>query len=99
MPEPRFRRDLFQGTAEYYERFRPRYPSALFDDLRARAPLGADARVLDLACGTGQIAFDLAHNVANAFEADVRRQLLASCPDGVFEQEQTSAYELARRAS
>ena len=70
VPEPRFRRDLFRGTAEYYERFRPAYPPALFDDLRARAPLGADARVLDLACGTGQIAFDLAHYVAEVWAID-----------------------------
>ena len=38
----------------------------------------------------------LEHHV-EAFENDLRRQLLACCPDGVFEQDLTFAYELARR--
>ena len=37
----------------------------------------------------------LEHRVG-AFENDLRSQLLGCCPDGVFEQELTFAYELAR---
>lgn len=77
VPKPRFRRDLFQGTAEYYERFRPGYPTALFDDLRARVPLGAQSRVLDLACGTGQVAFALAHEVAAVSAIDQEAEFIA----------------------
>jgi SAM-dependent methyltransferase len=33
----------------------------------------------------------------DAFEADLRRELLACCPDGVFDQALIFAYELARR--
>ena len=40
----------------------------------------------------------LAHH-AGPFESDLRTQLLACCPDGVFEQDLTFAYELARRAT
>ena len=40
----------------------------------------------------------LEHHV-DAFENDLRRQLLACCPDGVFEHDLTFAYELARRAA
>ena len=58
--EPSFRRDLYAGTAPWYDRFRLPYPSSLIDDLRARVPLDSASRVLDLACGTGQIAFALA---------------------------------------
>jgi SAM-dependent methyltransferase len=36
---------------------------------------------------------------ADAFESDLRRQLLASRPDGVFVQDLTFRYELARRAT
>ena len=68
--EPRFKRDLFKGTAEYYDRFRPPYPSALLDDLRARVPLGDSSRLLDLACGTGQIAVPLAGDVAEVWAVD-----------------------------
>ena len=40
MEELEFRRDLYTGTARYYDRFRVPYPRSLADDLAARA--GAD---------------------------------------------------------
>jgi ubiquinone/menaquinone biosynthesis C-methylase UbiE len=59
-----FRRDLYRGTARYYDRFRLPYPRPLIEDLARRAGAsGEDAaghgRLLDLACGTGQLAFAL----------------------------------------
>jgi len=68
--ELRFRRDLFKGTAEFYDRFRPPYPAALLDDLRARVPLDDRSRLLDLACGTGQITFGLAAHVGQVCAVD-----------------------------
>jgi SAM-dependent methyltransferase len=68
--ELRYRTDLYRGTAEYYDRFRPRYPAALLDDLRARVPLDGSGRVLDLACGTGHVAFALAGHVAEVWAVD-----------------------------
>ena len=68
--ELRYRTDLFKGTAEYYDRFRPPYPAVLLDDLRAKVPLGSGARLLDLACGTGQVAFGLAADVAEVWAVD-----------------------------
>lgn len=68
--EPWFRKDLYKGTAEYYDRFRPPYPAVLLDDLRAGVPLGPASRVLDLACGTGQIAFALAAGVGEVWAVD-----------------------------
>jgi SAM-dependent methyltransferase len=65
-----YRKDLFKGTAEYYDRFRPGYPAELLDDLRARAPLGRSSRLLDLACGTGQVTFALAADVAEVWAVD-----------------------------
>ena len=58
--DPEFRTDLYRGTAPFYDRFRPPYPDALFDDLRARLPVSGNGRLLDLACGTGQIAIPMA---------------------------------------
>lgn len=66
----RFRKDLYKGTAEYYDRFRPPYPSALLDDLRDRVPIDATSRIVDLACGTGQIAFALAPHVGEVCAID-----------------------------
>jgi SAM-dependent methyltransferase len=69
-PEPRFAADLYQGTAEFYDRFRPAYPPVLTDDLIARVRPSRAARLLDLACGTGQLAFALADSFAEVWAVD-----------------------------
>jgi SAM-dependent methyltransferase len=66
----RFRPDLYRGTAPYYDSYRPPYPEALFADLRQRQPLSASARVLDLGCGTGQVAVPLALHAADVVAVD-----------------------------
>jgi SAM-dependent methyltransferase len=75
--EPRFRADLYRGTAEHYERYRRPYPTALMDDLRARVAVGPADRVVDLACGTGQIAFGLADAVGEVVAVDQEPELIA----------------------
>jgi len=75
--EPAFRTDLYKGTAEYYDRFRPPYPAALLDDLGDRVPLDDSSRVLDLACGTGQIAFALAGRVDEVLGIDQEAETVA----------------------
>jgi SAM-dependent methyltransferase len=49
MPEPR---EVFDHDADLYDRIRPKYPSALFDELFTRLPEPAD--VLEVGPGTGQ---------------------------------------------
>jgi SAM-dependent methyltransferase len=56
---PGFRRDLYRGTARDYERFRVPYPRDLTDGLARRAGADGTGRLLDLACGTGQLALPL----------------------------------------
>jgi SAM-dependent methyltransferase len=68
--ELRFRTDLYRGTAPFYDRFRPPYPEPLMDDLRGRLPASGRGRLLDLACGTGQIAFALADSFAEVWAVD-----------------------------
>lgn len=78
MVEPlRYRRDLYAGTAEDYDRYRPPYPAPLLDDLRARVPITGDGRLLDLACGTGQIAFALAPDFRETVAVDQEEELVA----------------------
>jgi ubiquinone/menaquinone biosynthesis C-methylase UbiE len=48
-----FAPDLYQGTAEDYERFRPGYPVMMTEDLVDRVQPSGGGRLLDLACGTG----------------------------------------------
>jgi len=72
---------LFKGTAPYYARFRPRYPPELLDRLAERAGLDASSRVLDLGCGTGQIAVPLAAHSGEVVAVDPEPEMLAEIPD------------------
>jgi SAM-dependent methyltransferase len=55
----RFAADLYRGSAGYYERYRLPYPETMIGDLVRRAGVSGHGRLLDLACGTGQLAFPL----------------------------------------
>jgi SAM-dependent methyltransferase len=57
--EVRFAADLYRGTAGYYDRYRLPYPEAMIGDLVRRAEVSERGLLLDLACGTGQLAFPL----------------------------------------
>ena len=62
--------NVFRGTAWYYARFRPAYPDALFDYLVSKFELGGKSNLLDLGCGTGQIAIPLARHFRQVFAMD-----------------------------
>ena len=55
----RFATDLYRGSAAYYDRYRLPYPEAMLTDLIRRAEISGHGCLLDLACGTGQLAFPL----------------------------------------
>jgi ubiquinone/menaquinone biosynthesis C-methylase UbiE len=65
-----FAADLYQGTAEYYDRYRLPYPEAMTEDLIARTGVSGHGRLLDLACGTGQLAFPLRRSFAEVWAVD-----------------------------
>ena len=56
-------RQTFNQAAERYDRARPTYPPALFDDLARLAGIGPGCRVLEIGCGTGQATVPLAERV------------------------------------
>jgi SAM-dependent methyltransferase len=68
--DPRFRADLYRGTAGWYDAFRPPYPRELIDHLADRTGADGTGRMLDLACGTGQVAFALRDCFAEIWAAD-----------------------------
>jgi SAM-dependent methyltransferase len=81
-------RAVFDEDAELYDRARPGYPDALYDDLFVLAGIGAGSRVLEIGCGTGQATVALAergcHVVAvelGANLAAVAARNLAAFPD------------------
>lgn len=57
-PDREHRSATFDTVARRYDRARPPYPEAVFDAIAARCP--TNARVLDIACGTGQATVPLA---------------------------------------
>jgi SAM-dependent methyltransferase len=75
MADPEFRRDLFRGTARYYDEFRVPYPRSLIDDLAARA--GEGGLLLDLACGTGQLSFALHARYREVWAVDQEPDMVA----------------------
>jgi ubiquinone/menaquinone biosynthesis C-methylase UbiE len=68
-----FAPDLYQGTAEDYERFRPGYPVMMTEDLVDRVQPSGGGRLLDLACGTGQLAFAFANRFTDVMGNVSRR--------------------------
>jgi len=68
--EVRFAADLYRGAAAAYERYRPPYPAAMTADLARSARVSGRGRLLDLACGTGQLAFPLRHWFAEVWAVD-----------------------------
>jgi len=78
----------FDGVAELYDRARPQYPEALFDDIVELAELEAGASLLEVGCGTGRATEPLARRGFNilclepgARLAAVARRNLAPFPD------------------
>lgn len=67
---------LFHGTAWYYARFRPPYPDALFDYLISKFEPGGRSNLLDLGCGTGQVAIPLARHFRQVFAMDPDSDML-----------------------
>jgi ubiquinone/menaquinone biosynthesis C-methylase UbiE len=68
---------LFAGTAEYYARYRLRYPAAVLDILAARFGLDGTGRLLDLGTGPGQLAIPLASRFAEVVALDVSGEMIA----------------------
>ena len=68
--------DLYSGTAEDYARYRPPYPEELLADLRLRAGITGDGRLLDLACGPGRVALPLAECFREVWAVDREPEMI-----------------------
>ena len=76
-----FRADLYRGTARFYDRCRLPYPAGLIADLVARTSLDGTGRLLDVACGTGQIAFAVRAHVAEVVGIDQEPEMVEYARD------------------
>jgi ubiquinone/menaquinone biosynthesis C-methylase UbiE len=68
---------LFRGAASYYARYRPGYPAELLDRVAERAGLDGGGRLLDLGCGTGNVAIPLAAHAEEVVAVDIEPEMLA----------------------
>jgi len=68
--------DLFAGTAEAYARYRPAHPDDLLDDLRQRAGVTGEGRLLDVACGPGRVALPLAEHFSEVWAVDQEPEMI-----------------------
>ena len=57
--ELQFAADLYHGTADYYDSYRLPYPDAMIEYVVGQAMVDGQGRLLDVACGTGQLTFPL----------------------------------------
>jgi SAM-dependent methyltransferase len=79
---------VFDAVADRYDRIRPGYPDALFDELLALARLPDRGRILEVGCGTGQATVSVARRgfpmtclEPGAKMAALARRNLAAFPD------------------
>lgn len=68
--------DLFKGTAVYYSEYRPQYPSSLIRFLIQKFSLNGEGRLLDLGCGTGQLALRFSDWFEEMIGVDIENEML-----------------------
>ncbi len=73
---PEFSPDVFRGTAEFYARFRPRYPVVLLDAIERAVNVRPDVALLDLACGTGDVALNFVDRIADIWAIDLEPEMV-----------------------
>lgn len=70
--------DHFSAVAKDYANFRPDYPPALFDWLKAQCPSGNT--VWDVGCGSGQASVALTDRFATVYATDISAEQIANAP-------------------
>ncbi|WP_064093982.1 class I SAM-dependent methyltransferase [Rossellomorea aquimaris] len=69
--------DLFNGTAHYYEKFRPAYPKELLNFILTFVEKKSESKLLDLGCGTGQLAIPLSQSFHEVHAIDSSLEMLS----------------------
>jgi SAM-dependent methyltransferase len=67
----------FDRVAPLYDRIRPDYPPAVFDDLAELAGIGPGCRVLEIGCGTGLATLPLAQRGCRVVAVELGTRLAA----------------------
>ncbi|MHA2090300.1 MAG: class I SAM-dependent methyltransferase [Candidatus Kariarchaeaceae archaeon] len=67
---------IFAGTAKYYRRYREYCPKEVVQILVEQVGLDKTQRLLDLGCGTGQIAIPLSEYVREVIALDTNEEMV-----------------------
>lgn len=90
-------RQTFDQEAELYDKARPGYPEALFEDVVALSGIPQEGRILEIGCGTGQATVPLARRGYHLLCIELGANLAAVARRNVdgfpHVQVQTSAFE------
>jgi SAM-dependent methyltransferase len=84
--KPNYPKDAFEGTADYYLRYRIPYPPALIDNLIENVNLSTSGVLLDLACGPGRLTIPLARSFSKVIAIDIDPGMVAVGKDDAKEQ-------------
>lgn len=68
--------DIFQSSAGYYTAFRKPYPSEIWERISDRFRLDGEGDLLDVGCGTGQIAFPLLQRFRRVVGVDLSQEMI-----------------------
>lgn len=68
--------DAFVGAAADYVKYRPPYPRALLNGLVEQSAMWPAAGLLDLACGPGRVALDLAASFETVWAVDLEPEMV-----------------------
>lgn len=66
----------FAGVAHDYVRYRLPYPLEMLGDILARAEVAANARLLDIGCGTGRVTLPIAGSFTKVYAIDQESQMV-----------------------
>lgn len=73
------RRRSFDETAGLYEKFRPGYPEALFDDIERLSGIRPGGRILEIGPGTGQATLPLARRGFSILGLELSAKMARRC--------------------
>ena len=73
--------DMFSAAAGYYTGYRKPYPEKLFDLVRSSFNLDGSGDLLDVGCGTGQVAVPMSGDFATVLGVDISTEMIASARD------------------
>jgi len=80
------RENIFQSSAGYYTEFRKPYPQRIFDLARDKFQLDGQGDLLDVGCGTGQIALPLSKWFRRVVGADLSAEMVGYARQNAIDQ-------------